>query len=330
MLEKPDIPEQTLIAGLYENYGLQVDRLTFLPIGADAHTAVFRVDGDDQKAYFLKLRGGNFDEITTSVPQWLHALGVQPIIAPLETRSRGQWAALDAFKMILYPFIEGQDGYTVTLSDSQWVTFGSALRRIHTACVPPDLARLIPREDYSARWRNQVKDFQAQIEETTFEDPTAAKFADYMKAQRSEIDHLVGRADELGIALQSRPLEPVLCHSDIHPGNLLLGKDDTLYIVDWDAPVFAPKERDLLLIGGCYTWHGAREEALFYQGYGPVEIDRMALAYYRCERIIQDIAAFSTQLLASSEGGKDREQGLMYFTSNFLPGHEIELAFRTY
>jgi spectinomycin phosphotransferase len=157
-----------------------------------------------------------------------------------------------------------------------------------------------------------------------------------MRSKREEIRRLVARADALGIALQGRPLtrgtpegwEQVLCHTDIHPGNLLLGANDALYIVDWDNPVLAPKERDLMLIGGCPTWKGAREEALFYQGYGETKIDLTALAYYRCERIIQDIAAYGQQLLLSSAGGQDREQSFTYFKSNFLPNHEIELAWQ--
>ena len=128
------------------------------------------------------------------------------------------------------------------------------------------------------------------------------------------------------MALQARSLELVLCHSDIHPGNLLLGAYDALYIVDWDNPLFAPKERDLGLVGGCSAWSSARDEALFYQGYGEAEVDRMALAYYRYERIIQDIAAFCQELLLTEEGGEDREQGFRYFTSSFLPDHEVELA----
>ena len=82
-------------------------------------------------------------------------------------------------------------------------------------------------------------------------------------------------------------------------------------------------------VGGSSVWNGARVEALFYQGYGRAEIDRMALAYYRYERIIQDIAEFCRMLLLSTAGGRDREQWYTWFTSNFLPGHEIEIAFRT-
>ena len=108
--------------------------------------------------------------------------------------------------------------------------FGAALKAIHTTKVPAGLAGLIPCETYSPRWRKMVKTFQAQIEMSTF-----------------------------------------------------------------DNPSFAPKERDLILVGGSTVWNNPSNEALFYQGYGPAEIDRMALAYYRYERIIQDIAAITEQ-----------------------------------
>jgi len=55
----------------------------------------------------------------------------------------------------------------------------------------------------------------------------------------------------------------------------------------------------------------------------------MALTYYRYERIIQDIAAFCEQLLLSVAGGEDREQSYLYFTGQFLPNHEVEIACKT-
>jgi spectinomycin phosphotransferase len=328
MLEKPDIQDQHIITCLQANYGLQVARLTFLPLGADVNTAVYRVETGEGTAYFLKLRIGNFDEAAVAVPQFLRAQGLPAIIAPLETRTGQPWVDLDAFKMILYPFIEGKDGYEVALSERQWQDFGAALKGVHTAQVPPALARLIPRETFSPKGREMVKSFQVQVEETTFNDPTAAKLAAVMQEKRGDITRLVARGDALGAALQARSLEFVLCHCDVHAGNLLIGADGALYLVDWDNPGFAPKERDLNLVGGCATWPGPKE-ALFYQGYGQTEIDRMALAYYRCEHAIQDIAAYCQQLLLTDAGGEDREQGFRYFASSFLPDHEIEMAFKT-
>ena len=326
MLEKPDLEDQQILSRLEDEYGLQVSRLTFLPLGADVNTAVYRLETEDASTFFLKLRTGDFDEITVAVPQFLKEQGIRAIIAPLATKSHQRYASLGAIKLILYPFIEGQNGYEVSLTDRQWLDFGAALKGIHAAEAPPQLAALIPRETYSPRGRELVKTFQAQVETTAFSDLTAAKLASFMRKKRDEIDHLVARAEALAITLQARSLELVLCHSDIHPGNLLLGANDALYIVDWDNPLFAPKERDLSLVGGCSAWSSARGEALFYQGYGEAEVDRMALAYYRYERIIQDIAAFCQELLLTNEGGEDREQGFRYFTSSFLPDHEVELA----
>jgi spectinomycin phosphotransferase len=70
------------------------------------------------------------------------------------------------------------------------------------------------------------------------------------------------------------------------------------------------------------------EEALFYRGYGQAQVDPIALAYYRYERIVQDLVIYCEQLLLTDEGGKDREQSLRYLMSNFLPNGTIEIAYR--
>ena len=71
------------------------------------------------------------------------------------------------------------------------------------------------------------------------------------------------------------------------------------------------------------------EEALFYPAYGQTKINYSALAYYRYERIIQDIAAFCEQLLFTDEGGQDREQSLHYVESNFWPNSTIDIAYQS-
>ena len=325
MLEKPDLPDEQIIACIQSEYGLSIDRLTFLPLGADVDTAVYQVDAG-QANYFLKLRRGLFDETTLAVPQYLASLGIQAIIAPIQPDSGKSWVVLDEYKLVLYPFIPGIDAYQKALSERQWIVFGQTLKAIHAAPIPPTLRVLLPVEQYSPLWRDMVKEFQAQVERMEYTDPVADQMASVMRSHRVEIDHLVRRAGLLAADLQARNLEFVLCHSDIHAGNIHLGPEDALYIVDWDNPILAPKERDLMMIGGSPVWKEPQMVALFYQGYGPAEVDRTALAYYRYERIIWDIAAYCEQLLASTAGGEDREQSLRYFASNFLPGHELDLA----
>jgi spectinomycin phosphotransferase len=330
MLEKPDIPEKLLISHLQEEYDLRVIESTFLPLGADLGAAVYRVVTDDGTAYFLKLRKG-FDEIIVTIPLFLKTQGIQAIIVPFETKSGGRWTDFGDFKMILYPFIDGKDGFEMELTGHHRRSLGMSLKGIHTAQVPPELKRLIPQETFSPQWRESVKTFQMQVENNAFDDPTAAKLAEFMNSKRDEITRLVERTEQLTSELQSKPLEFVLCHTDIHGGNILISDNDELYIVDWDNPILAPKERDLMFIGGGIDeiWKSEREEAVFYEGYGETEINIAALAYYRFERIIEDLVAFCEQLLLTDEGGADREQAYGWFTSNFEPGNTIEIAEKT-
>lgn len=331
MLEKPLLQDKRIIAHLWQAYGTQITRVEFLPLGADYHTAVYRVVTRESAPYFLKLRKGNFEETSLTVPQFLHEQGIRQVTPPRKTKDGQLWTGLDGYVCILYPYIAGRDGFEGALSDDQWIDFGVALKGIHTVTLPPALQAQIPSETYSPHWREAVKSFQAQVEHTGYVDPVAAKMAAFMKAHRDEIRLLIVRAEQLASNLQSQPLERVLCHSDIHAGNLLLAPDADLYIVDWDNPVLAPKERDLMFIGGGVggAWNSVREEALFYQGYGSREINLTALTYYRYERIIQDIAAYCEQILLTGEGGADREQGLHYFASQFLPNNVLEIAYQT-
>jgi spectinomycin phosphotransferase len=344
MLEPPALSEALIIASLWDEYALRAQRLTFLPLGADVNTAVYRVEVDEAE-YFLKLRKGDFDEISVAVPHFLHQQGLGTIIAPLATRSGQLWGLLDDYRIILYPFVDGQDGYERSLSPGQWPNFGSTMRAIHDAGLPPELRRRIPSEDFSAHWRERVRAFQSQVEggaQVELNDPIAAQLVAFMRGHSAEINHLVEHTEQLAALMHSRARPWVLCHGDVHPGNLLLPTADpsALFIVDWDNPIYAQRERDLALVGGTSAWRRAEDVALFSQGYhsveaGPqaemdpqVEIDPTALRYYRCERIVVDIAEFCPQMLATTQGGEDRAESYRYFTGIFLPGHELELALR--
>jgi hypothetical protein len=86
MLEKPKIQDEHIISHLQYEYNLSVLKLSFLLLGADLNTVVYRVL-TDIATYFLKLRKG-FDEITVRVPLFFRKRGVQEIIAHLEVKSQ--------------------------------------------------------------------------------------------------------------------------------------------------------------------------------------------------------------------------------------------------
>ena len=330
MLEKPDFPDTLILDFLLAEYALQAVQFDFLPLGADQNTAVYRLHSSTQAVYFVKLRRGNFEEIAVTLPEYMHAQGIREIIAPLPAQKGKLWGELGAFKVILYPFVEGTNGYEARLSESQWIRFGKALKAIHTLRVPEAIRGQIQRETYPPAARQSVRKILEKIEHGAFEDPIAAQAAAFLQSNASVILDLLMRADSLAAVLQTCSEEFIVCHSDLHAGNLLVDADDNLYIVDWDNPILALKERDLMFVGGAQF--GAdrtpqEEQALFYGSYGPIQLNPTALAYYRYERILQDIAAFGEQLFFTNEGGADRLQSLRYLKSNFDPNNVIEIAY---
>lgn len=331
MLEKPDVADAEIAACLREQYGLTATQLEFLPLGADRNTAVYRVVAG-AAAYFVKLRSGAFDAMTIVVPKLLGDLGVQPVIAPLATRSGALWASVDDFKLTVAPFITGRDAYEIDLTDRQWVEFGRALKAIHAAALPSTVIDRIQRETYTDQWREQVKQFMRMVETETFADPVAAELAAFLRNQRATVEQLVGQAEALAADLKTRSLPLILCHADLHAGNLLIDGDGRLYVVDWDTLILAPKERDLMFAGGglfAAKRSPAEEETLFYRGYGETEVEAHALVYYRFERIVQDVAAYGEVILLTDAGGQDRANGLRQLTSQFQPGAVIDVAFKS-
>ena len=232
---------------------------------------------------------------------------------------------------MLYPFVTGQNGVERPLTDAQWIVFGAALRALHSLELPDDLRARLPHETYSPVWRDMVRMFQARAETERFEEPVAERLAQLLRDKRSVVSALVERAEQLAAALAARAPQQAPCHADIHAYNVLIDASGVLFVVDWDTLTIAPRERDLMFVGGGIggVWNTAHEEALFYQGYGPTEIDQEVLAYYRYERIVEDIAAYCQELLLTDAGGADREQSLRFVASNFVPGSVLELAQRS-
>lgn len=329
MLIKPDLADEEIVRCLRDAYGLNVETITFLPLGADFNTAVYQVTTSSQTDCFLKLRRGEFIDASVSVPKYLADLGIKQVIPPLVTKTGQFWASQASFKAILYPYVEGHNGVEAKLSDKQWTQFGATMKKFHSIDIPRAITNDVPREMFSSKWRETVKAFLMRIEDEVFEEPVAVKMALFLKSKSREILKLVERAENLVITFQKQPLEYILCHADIHGWNLIVDKEGALYIVDWDTLIFAPKERDLMFIGAGIWDSGLtpdEEESLFYKGYGQTNINQNALCYYRFNRIIQDIGEYCEYIFLSDEGGDDRIQVLEHLQSNFLPNGTIERA----
>lgn len=277
----------------------------------------------------MKLRRGVFNEVSVTYPDYLHHRGVRHIIPNLPSSGGKLWVAVGEFKLILSPYIEGSSAYQVALSERQWLEFGETLRHIHEFVPPAALTRELPQETYSDQFRTKV---EALLERARAGlDPLAGDMMAFLKSKHDDVLHLVKRTRDLAAHLKTQKLVSTVCHADLHAGNLLIDEDGGFYLVDWDTLLRAPKERDLMFIGaGLLGGHckPSDERELFFKGYGRTEVSSPALAYFRYERIVQDVTAFGEELLSGAGSEENRAQALEYLKANFLPDATIDLALR--
>ncbi len=332
MLEKQKtISNQRIINCLITDYGIEVTTLTFLPLGADLNVSLYKAQAVDRSCYFVKVKHGHHHDISVAIAKLLHEAGIQQIIPPIKTTHGQPIHYIDDCTLIVYPFIDGQNGFSSNLTDDQWVILGKALRQIHEIEVPSSIQNQVRRETYSPQWREIVKQLFTHIEVKLIDDEIAMKLIRFMKENTKAIFRLVDRAHELGQKIKSQPTKFVLCHSDIHGGNVLIHGNNLIYIVDWDDPIMAPKERDLMFIGGgvANVWNKPREEEFFYKGYGATEVNVAMRAYYRHERIVEDIAVYGQELLLTASGGANRQEMFNHFVAMFEPQGVVDIAFKT-
>jgi spectinomycin phosphotransferase len=131
----------------------------------------------------------------------------------------------------------------------------------------------------------------------------------------------------LGRTLDDAGLPFVLCHGDIHAANILVDTNDDFWLVDWDAPLAAPRERDLLFVVGSRIARRVEpeEEQWFFEGYGPVEIACEALVYFRYERVLQDIAEIAKSVFTADRGTEETRAAEVDLVEKFFaPGGIIE------
>ncbi|MBX7066854.1 MAG: aminoglycoside phosphotransferase family protein [Parachlamydiales bacterium] len=319
---------QIIINCLKTCYLIEAALLHLLPLGADMNASVYKVESSNRTSYFVKVRKGHPDDAALTILELLQSAGIQEIIFPIKTIEGSLTQRFGDYTFIVYPFIEGQDGFVRSLNERQWIQFGKILKQIHEIKVPQPLQKRIRREDFSPKWRDAVRSIYVQIENIQIKDETAKKIKKLLTEHKATIEQLVNRAEELSQKIQKKPLQFVLCHSDIHGGNILLSDNDAFHIVDWDDPIMAPKERDLMFIGGGVgnVWNEPHEEKLFYEGYGNGVVDKTILAYYRLERIVEDIAIYAQELLLNRENNIDREQMYKHFVDMFKPRGVIDIS----
>ena len=327
MIEKPNISNEKIIVVLNKNYSIQTKEIEFLPIGNDSTAFAYRVETKNQTSYFLKLKKGLSNFAGLFVPRFLKDNGIEQIIAPLSTTTQELWVNIDDFALILYPFITGNEGMQVGMTEAQWTEFGSTLKQIHTSKLDEKILQYVAQESFTPKWSELARNLHEQVNVRNYDDPYQKQLALFWKENNEKIHTLIEQSEMIGKHLQQTDLDFVLCHADIHTANILINQNQNIFIVDWDDVLFAPKERDLMFVLGKGTVE-TREEHFFFKGYGNLKINPLVLAYYRYEWCVQEIADFGERVFLTKDIGENtKKNSVEEFIKLFSQGDVVESAF---
>ena len=126
----------------------------------------------------------------------------------------------------------------------------------------------------------------------------------FRKEAEGEREMLLGRMKTLreeARELKEESLPFVLCHTDIHGGNLIRDPQGKLWLIDWENVMLAPKEADL------FSFCEEEYAHLFCEN-----ADERALRYYLLRRDLEDIQEFLDSVLKGEYDRAGQEEVLSH------------------
>jgi spectinomycin phosphotransferase len=326
MHDSLSIPEERLRACLRDQYGLTAVTLELLTLGLDTTAKVYRVVSEQGTTYLLKARSGPLYEPSFLVPRYLADQGVTAVNAPIPTSQGALWTRLVRHRVwviAVYTFVDGECGWNPGMSDAEWMATGALVRQIHLVALPPEGFPSLRTETFEpGGYVHRVAAIEARHAQGDGRSQVERTLRERWLERQSTIHALLAAMEALTEELQTRAGPRVICHADLHPSNLIRDRVGRVFLIDWDDVMLAPKERDFLFVGDPLTNGFTRAGGSpFFEGYGPAEIDWVAITYYRCERIVQDVIECAQEVYFRDDLGEDvKANAVELFAGLFAPG----------
>nr|MDT0661803.1 phosphotransferase [Micromonospora sp. DSM 115978] len=253
----PELTEDALVSTLSREWAVQVDTVTYRPVGFGSHH--WEVVDDTGARRFLTVddlahRRHRDDEPSDEAYHRLWASlatardlrdhGLRFVVAPLDTRAAEPVARIDdRFVAALYPFVDGAGfGWGEFSGPEHRRALLDLVAAVHTA--PAAAGRHARVDDFTVPGSDELAAALAGVDAPTATGPYARPTARLLAAHRAPVRELLDRYDDLVVTARALPERQVLTHGEPHPGNAMLAGGEWL-LIDWDTALRGHPERDL-------------------------------------------------------------------------------------
>jgi spectinomycin phosphotransferase len=328
------IQEELVLQALRESYDLPLERLAFLTTGWVSYC--YKAEIAAGAAYLVKLYDA--DEPTPFVAgsrdfylpltHQLCARRLLPQIAcPVPARDGRFVVRAGPYLLIVFDFIDGERVGFGRLPDAVLAQLATLVGRLHRATRALDLVDPLT-EHFAIAFEQALP---AQLAALAGPAPDGGAFwhglQELLIPQRDAILGHLSRLKELQAVVRARHGELVVCHTDLHGGNLLVNGQGDLFIIDWENAMLAPPEHDLFMYA-----EDERFWDLFWPAYqrefGPARLDVDTLGFYCYRRGLEDLADWFRLLFSGGRGHQHDSHELRSIAGTMTTMANLEATLR--
>ncbi|MCC3372506.1 aminoglycoside phosphotransferase family protein [Cohnella sp. REN36] len=263
----------------------------------------------DKHSYFLKV----YEKSRASTPKWTALIDeYAPIMKWLDQHSglkgkipvplltkHGEYKCEDEDGIyLLYEYIDGETIGDQDLTGEQARQLSEIVTELHTYGEGIPVKTDAIREDFHVPFLPQLRSALDQDSPLVPSDVREA-----IAPRLAQVNLLADAVEQLSLRLKGQPLRMALCHTDIHPWNLMQSGRQ-LILIDWEGLRLAPVEADLMFLVEEPYYEDFL--ALYRKRHRHFEVNLEALQFYRGRRKLEDIWEFIEQLLFDEQAASAR------------------------
>lgn len=301
-----------LPARVREDFGIPLIGAHPTGLGADARSATYRGVCADGSAYAVKT--STAAQSGLEVADVLASQGVPGVAAPVRALDGSLAVLEDGVWLSVVPWLDGRRALDGGMTPAQWQQLGRLLALVHD--VDPRLPALRDLPVVSTDCAGLVAAARAmggRLAVLGDEDPLAAELRVLWREHQDAVLAVADRAEALAHTVADTGGSDVVCHTDPHQGNIVVGADDTVWLLDWDDAVRAPREADLMFaLGGVLAFAPVttREQDGFFDGYGSRDWEPGRMTYFQCLRALDDVLSWAEDVVATTRQTQARRAAL--------------------
>ncbi len=313
MENKPTKKTEVFLHAIRSGYGIEVDTLQFLlrGWGGDCYAA----ETKKGERYFLKIHddatymgtAATLRNFYLPLMDQLNTKRILPHIPhPIKTLDDEFKMGVGSKELVLTNFIEAELVGFGHLPDHILVRLAEAVGVLHNSRAQIEIEHPFTEQFEISFAADLVRSFE-KLAAVTAKDSLGTKLLrQTLLPNQGEVLAALQYLNDLKAQVKEIKKPMVICHTDLHGGNLMTDDQGNLYILDWENALIAPPEHDLFFFAS-----DGRFWELFLPAYkrqfGPASIEVDILRFYYYRRTLEDIAGFVLRIL-QGEGEEARDQ----------------------